>query len=186
LATGVYDIGRATAEVRNIHLSGNLAWNNDTFLLRDAAGQLAQRNGTNPQDFRLYNTYTDGANWRRFSIAAYSDGNVYIQTQGAGSGGAGGDLYIAPGGPSKWVFDPNTFSPELDNACDLGRPSNRVRAGYFMDLYHHSTTLLHAGVALGNGAAAAAGTLTNAPAAGNPTKWIPIDDNGTIRYIPAW
>lgn len=37
-----------------------------------------------------------------------------------------------------------------------------------------------------DGAAAAVGTLTNAPAAGNPTKWIPIDDNGTTRYIPAW
>lgn len=37
-----------------------------------------------------------------------------------------------------------------------------------------------------NGAAAATGTLTNAPAAGNPTKWIPINDNGTIRYMPAW
>lgn len=37
-----------------------------------------------------------------------------------------------------------------------------------------------------NGAAAAAGTLLNAPAAGNPTKWIPVDDNGTTRYIPAW
>lgn len=41
-------------------------------------------------------------------------------------------------------------------------------------------------VALTDGAAAATGTLTNAPAAGNPTKWIPIDDNGTTRYIPAW
>jgi hypothetical protein len=37
-----------------------------------------------------------------------------------------------------------------------------------------------------NGAAAAAGTLANAPVAGNPTKWIPVDDNGTTRYIPAW
>lgn len=37
-----------------------------------------------------------------------------------------------------------------------------------------------------NGAGAAAGTLLNAPAAGDPTKWIPIDDNGTTRYIPAW
>jgi len=37
-----------------------------------------------------------------------------------------------------------------------------------------------------NGAAAGAGTLTNAPAAGDPTKWIPVDDNGTTRYIPAW
>lgn len=50
----------------------------------------------------------------------------------------------------------------------------------------HDTTMIHSNVALTNGAAAAAGTLTNAPAAGNPTKWIPIDDNGTTRYIPAW
>lgn len=40
--------------------------------------------------------------------------------------------------------------------------------------------------ALTNGAGAAAGTITNAPIAGNPTKWIGINDNGTIRYIPAW
>jgi len=49
-----------------------------------------------------------------------------------------------------------------------------------------STTLLSSNVALANGAAAAAGTLANAPVAGNPTKWIPINDNGTTRYIPAW
>lgn len=51
---------------------------------------------------------------------------------------------------------------------------------------HASTTLLTTSVALTNGAAAAAGTLSNAPTAGNPTKWIPINDNGTTRYIPAW
>lgn len=50
-----------------------------------------------------------------------------------------------------------------------------------------STTFMHeTSAALANGAAAAAGTLLNAPAAGNPTKWIPINDNGTTRYIPAW
>jgi hypothetical protein len=37
-----------------------------------------------------------------------------------------------------------------------------------------------------SGAGAGAGTLTNAPAAGDPTSWIPINDNGTTRYIPAW
>lgn len=42
------------------------------------------------------------------------------------------------------------------------------------------------GVAYTNNAGAAAGTLTNAPIAGNPTKWIPIQDGGTIRNIPAW
>lgn len=40
--------------------------------------------------------------------------------------------------------------------------------------------------ALTNGAGVGAGTITNAPAAGNPTKWIGINDNGTTRYIPAW
>jgi hypothetical protein len=45
----------------------------------------------------------------------------------------------------------------------------------------HTTT-----TTLTNGAAAAAGTLLNAPIAGNPTKWVPIDDNGTVRYIPTW
>jgi hypothetical protein len=37
-----------------------------------------------------------------------------------------------------------------------------------------------------DGAGAATGTLTNAPAATNPSKWIPVDDNGTTRYVPAW
>lgn len=46
--------------------------------------------------------------------------------------------------------------------------------------------LVTSSVAMNNGAGAGLGTLTNAPAAGNPTKWIPVDDNGTTRYIPAW
>lgn len=37
-----------------------------------------------------------------------------------------------------------------------------------------------------NGAAGLAGTLLNSPLVGNPTKWIPFDDNGTVRYIPSW
>ena len=49
------------------------------------------------------------------------------------------------------------------------------------------TTFMHeTSGTLANGAAAAAGTLLNAPTAGDPTKWIPINDNGTTRYLPAW
>lgn len=55
------------------------------------------------------------------------------------------------------------------------------------DLYSNDASfLIRTKTALNNGAAAQTGTLANAPAAGNPTKWIPIDDNGTTRYIPAW
>lgn len=46
--------------------------------------------------------------------------------------------------------------------------------------------LMRSTVAWTNGAGASLGTLTNAPAAGDPTKWIAVDDNGTTRYIPAW
>lgn len=49
-----------------------------------------------------------------------------------------------------------------------------------------ATTMINTSTSFTNGAAAALGTLTNAPTAGNPTKWIPVNDNGTTRYIPAW
>jgi hypothetical protein len=49
-----------------------------------------------------------------------------------------------------------------------------------------ATQLIGSSVTLNNGAGSATGTLTNAPAAGNPTKWIAISDNGTTRQIPAW
>lgn len=49
-----------------------------------------------------------------------------------------------------------------------------------------SATLIKSNTTLTNNAGASAGTLGNAPAVGNPTKWIPINDNGTTRNIPAW
>ena len=49
-----------------------------------------------------------------------------------------------------------------------------------------ATPVLTAATTVTTGAGAGAGTLSNAPAAGNPTKWIPFNDAGTTRYIPAW
>lgn len=54
-------------------------------------------------------------------------------------------------------------------------------------LYVSATNfMLRVASAITSGAAASIGTLTNAPAAGNPTKWMPVDDNGTTRYVPMW
>jgi hypothetical protein len=39
---------------------------------------------------------------------------------------------------------------------------------------------------LTNGAGAAAGTLLNAPAAGDPAFWLPVSIAGTVRFIPCW
>lgn len=49
-----------------------------------------------------------------------------------------------------------------------------------------TSPLISTNTAITSGAAAQIGTLTNAPLAGNPTSWVPINDNGTTRYIPAW
>lgn len=49
-----------------------------------------------------------------------------------------------------------------------------------------STTLLTGSAGFTNNAGAQIATITNGPTAGNPTKWIPINDNGTTRNIPAW
>lgn len=49
-----------------------------------------------------------------------------------------------------------------------------------------TTNLIASNATLTDGAGVSVGTLTNAPAAGNPTKWVAINDNGTTRYIPSW
>ncbi len=41
----------------------------DTLLYRDAAANLAQRNGTNAQTFRVYDTYTSATDYHRMAIA---------------------------------------------------------------------------------------------------------------------
>jgi len=49
-----------------------------------------------------------------------------------------------------------------------------------------NTTLVKATNSLTNAAGANTATLTNAPVAGNPTKWVQINDAGVIRRLPLW
>jgi hypothetical protein len=49
-----------------------------------------------------------------------------------------------------------------------------------------SSEYLNSKTNLTNAAGIAAGTLLNAPIAGNPTKWIQFDDAGIVRRIPCW
>jgi len=57
----------------------------DLLLFRDAAGTLAQRNGTNAQTYRLYNTYTDASNYER-AYLRWASNVLEIGTEGAGTG----------------------------------------------------------------------------------------------------
>jgi len=85
----------------------------DTMLLRDSANALAQRFGSTAQSFRVYNSFSDSANYERFGITW--EGNICtLGLAQAGTGatrslmvtganattGAGGNVTIAAGNGS--------------------------------------------------------------------------------------
>lgn len=53
-------------------------------------------------------------------------------------------------------------------------------------LVNNTGRLIDSNTPLTDGAAGFTATLNNAPAAGDPAKWVSIDDNGVTRYIPCW
>lgn len=59
----------------------------DTYLYRDGANQLALRNTTNAQAFRIYNTYTDASNYERAALL-WSSNDLLFGTEKAGTGTA--------------------------------------------------------------------------------------------------
>jgi hypothetical protein len=58
---------------------------NDLIIRRDAANTFAQRNSTNAQTFRLYNTYTDASNYER-GFFRWSSNVLEIGAEAAGTG----------------------------------------------------------------------------------------------------
>jgi hypothetical protein len=115
----------------------------------------------------------------RSLLSAPSDGTV----RATNAAGTAFTMFQFGGGTSSFVgLKPVSTTLQVRLADDSAAASLRVLA-LTVD---SGTNLITSTAAFGNGAAAATGTLTNAPAPGNPTKWIPISDNGTTRYIPAW
>jgi hypothetical protein len=118
----------------------NLDISGDVRLYRDDVNILAQRNGVNPQTFRLYNTFTDSSNYER-GYARWNS-NVYeVGVEAAGSGitnrsmrvVAGGQLNLQAGAGNSITFNANLLA-SVDNSFDIGatgasRPRNVFVAG---------------------------------------------------------
>lgn len=62
----------------------------------DAANTLSQRNGTNPQTFRVYNTYTSGSAYERVGLE-WTANNFYIKSETAGGSGNARDITLYGG-----------------------------------------------------------------------------------------
>ncbi len=115
----------------------------DLILARDAANTLAQRNGTNAQAFRVYNTYTDASNFERVQLyTSGTFGGVGWTHNGTGSARnfqvSGNQLVLQTGASytNRWIIDTNGhFLAATDNTVDIGasnanRPRNVHVAGY--------------------------------------------------------
>ena len=99
--TALRDLLEAT--LVNPVISGNLAWGTDLFLERDTGagtgGQmgtnlLAQRNGTNPQELRVYKTFTNDTNYERVHLIWYAPDNQFVLGTGADGTGSARTLNI--------------------------------------------------------------------------------------------
>lgn len=159
-------------------------------LLQEAANTLAQRNGLNAQAFRIYNTFTDAANYERFSIST-SGSDVLIRKESAGTGSTGGifslrsnidgPLRFGLGGTDFWQLSQLTGGLEVlvDNTRDLGAPgANRPRTGYFGTSVGVIGTVSGTGVlAVGNG---------TPPTAQADTVGLYSSDNSAGHTIPSF
>jgi len=122
--------------------------------------------------------YNNGANGDFYGIGVSANIVEYQASNAAAATGSQhaffrNGVYIGGSLATDWIF----------GATDPGG-ADKVRINGALTI--NSAVMIQTRTAFTNGAAAAAGTLLNAPVAGNPTKWIPINDNGTTRYIPAW
>src|SRR5262249_49602029 len=139
---------------------GYLILGGSAYLYGEVANTLAQRNGTNPQTLRIYNTYTDGLNYDRLNIGFSGTYNAYaIVPDKAGTGtyqqlsigtqaGSGQNLNLMTQGVGRWALNSaGHINAVADNTYDIGasganRPRNvfiggsivgRVKAGIPVD-----------------------------------------------------
>ena len=158
----------------------------DLKLFRDnAANTLAQRNATNAQTFRVYNTYTDASNYERLSIA-WTGSIAYITTAAAGTGVTralnlrGNELYLSGStAGDQWYFQSTgNLLPIANNTYNIGNnSSSRVRT-----LFLGTSLDLTGGAGAAGDIVTATGSVTvRAPSQGGSLVFA-VNEAGTNRF----
>ena len=144
----------ASNPIQWTNAGGNPLTTTDVALVRDgAAGCLAQRNSTNPQAFRVYNTFTDASNYER-GFFRYASNALEIGHEGLGTGAvtprtvslwANGTRYFTVGGDTgAWnINNSNNLVCGIDNTRDIGASgANRPRNLYMASWIRMATTVV--------------------------------------------
>lgn len=118
---------------------GSIGGGSDLFLFRDAAGILGQRNSTNAQTFRIYNTFTATDNFER-GFMRWSSNVFQIGTEKGSAGGTARALELQTDGVTRMTVGAtgtvsiNTVGSgnntlQVDNSGVLGNGRLVVGAG---------------------------------------------------------
>jgi hypothetical protein len=133
-AQGMWDgVALRLGDVSVLSWGSPYAFDPDTILLRDAPNTLAMRNGTNAQEFRLYDTYTDNANFSRLALRVSEGANGFeLSTEKTGTG-APRNLYLSSSYGASLMLGSNiviggNVAFLTDNTYDIGASgANRPR-----------------------------------------------------------
>lgn len=88
----------------------NMGASGDTILLRDGAGQLGQRNATNPQIFAVYDSFSSSTSYERAVFDWQTTSNVLLigTEQGSGGGPTLGQFEFVANGANEADFGVTT------------------------------------------------------------------------------
>ena len=116
--------------------SSTLQISNDAILARDAANALANRNTTNAQSFRVYNTFTSSTNFERGVFDWQTTAGVLrIGTEKGSGGGSARALEFVTDGTARWqITTAGNLIAATDASFDIGaigatRPRNYYGSG---------------------------------------------------------
>ncbi len=150
-------------------------FNNNSRMIKSFEDVLKQINDSIPQDLSSINTSITTIQGNITSI------NTSIATIQANITTINSDIVTLQTNLANLIASLGTMAYQDANNVAITGGSAIIDTLVINDADFVSTN-----VTLNNYAGASAGTLTNAPSAGNPTKWILINDNSVLLKIPAW
>jgi hypothetical protein len=150
-------------------------------ITRDASGQLAQRNGTNAQTFRVYGTYTDASNFERLNIGYRSAATAYqIGTEKGSGGGTARALELQTDATTRMYVHPTNGRVGIGTSA----PDQLLHVNGTIKAY--SNVQLAANAVIQSVSTSGAQGLTLIGSAGTPNSYVEIrgtSANSTTDYI---
>ena len=174
----------------NLATGSTLFWSTDLALVRDAANVLAQRNGANAQELRVYETWTDATNRAYLSLRSATATEDFIIGAEEDGSGIQRSITFLVNATRVWQVVGDTggvtgaaagsFTPVANNSYDFGAPNARPASSYFGTTGMNSTGPFHTQATLGAVAVHIQSTLAVGAASSTPSATLHVGGTAHI------